>query len=171
MVFTLISTLILGIAVAGLVMLGNHLVGSRLPRWLAPAAAGLAMLAYTIWTEYDWVDRTTRGLPNGLEVVRTYETSNILQPWTLVKPRINRLVALDRPSIETNENAPRYRKAALYLFARFEPPRELRQIYDCDQNRRIDLLPGETVDPTEIPDAGWEQLSDDPIVKEVCSGE
>ncbi|WP_029058074.1 hypothetical protein [Stappia stellulata] len=170
MFFTLISTFVLGLAVAGIILLVNRTIGGRLPRWTTPAAAGLAMLAYTIWTEYDWVDRTTRGLPNGLEVVRTYETSNILQPWTLIAPRINRLVALDRPSIETNENAPRYRKASLYLFARFDQPRELRQIYDCEQNRRIDLLPGETVDPAEIPDAAWEQLSNDPVATEVCGG-
>jgi hypothetical protein len=170
MFFSLISTIVLGIAVAGSMMLANHLAGGRLPRWLAPAAAGIAMLVYTIWTDYDWSDRIARGLPGGLEVVQTYETSNFLQPWTLVKPRINRMVALDRPSIETNENAPRYRKASLYLFARYQPPRELRQIYDCEANRRIDLLPSETVDPTEIPDAAWEQLTDDPIAREVCSG-
>jgi hypothetical protein len=170
MFFTLISTFVLGFAVAGLVMLANRLAGGRLPRWSMPAAAGIAMLAYTIWTEYDWHPRMIRGLPAGLEVVQTYETSNVLQPWTLVKPRVNRLVALDRPSIQTNGNDPRYRKASLYLFARFDQPRELRQIYDCEANRRIDLLPGETVDPTEIPAAAWEPLTDDPIAREVCGG-
>lgn len=170
MFFSLISTIVLGIAVAGSMMLVNHLLGGRLPRWLAPAAAGLAMLTYTIWTDYDWSARIAGGLPGGLEIVQTYETSNLLQPWTLAKPRINRIVALDRPSIEANENAPRYRQASLYLFARYQPPRELRQIYDCDQNRRIDLLPSETVDPTDIPDTAWEKLTDDPIAKEVCGG-
>ena len=87
-----------------------------------------------------------------------------------MKPRINRMVALDRPSIEANANAPRYRKASLYLFARYQPPRELRQIYDCETGRRIDLLPSETVDPTEIPEAAWEKLVDDPIAREVCGG-
>lgn len=170
MFFSLISTIVLGIAVAGSMMLVNHLAGGRLPRWLAPAAAGIAMLVYTIWTDYDWSARVARGLPGGLEVIETYETSNLLQPWTLVKPRINRMVALDRPSIEANANAPRYRKASLYLFARYQPPRELRQIYDCETGRRIDLLPSETVDPTEIPEAAWEKLVDDPIAREVCGG-
>ncbi|WP_349358686.1 hypothetical protein [Stappia sp.] len=170
MIFTLISTFVLGIAVAGILLLLNRATGNRLPKWIAPAAAGLAMLVFTVWTEYNWLERTRAGLPAGLEVVETYQSRNLLQPWTYVVPRTNRFVALDRTTVTANDKDPRFRKASLFLFTRFLPVTELRQIYDCAQNRRIDLVPGELVDPTTLPDAAWEPLTDDPIAQEVCKG-
>ena len=168
MFFTLISTFILGFAAGGLVFILNRWTGNRLPSWMVPATAGLAMLTFAVWSEYTWFLGQENGLPPGMEVVRTFDNPSMLQPWTYLVPRVGRFVALDRNSIEANTKAPRFRKATVFLFARYYPVQDLTQIYDCEGNRRIDLVPGELIDPTTLPDAAWEALSDDPIAAKVC---
>ncbi|MEP0154063.1 MAG: hypothetical protein ABJE81_05245, partial [Pseudophaeobacter sp.] len=58
MFLELIAVIFAGIAVAGVVMLVNNVTGARLPRWLAPVAAGLAMIGVTVTSEYSWYSRT-----------------------------------------------------------------------------------------------------------------
>jgi hypothetical protein len=161
MFFLLLSTVALGAVVAGVVMIANRALGGRLPRWLAPAAAGLGMLLFTIWMDYGWFDMTSRGLPDGMIVVSSYETSNPLQPWTLVKPKVNRFAAIDLGTVEANGVEPRYRRVRLNLFTRYEPVRQITQVYDCEGRGRIDLLPGETLDPTNVADMAWAPVGED----------
>ena len=161
MFFLLLSTIALGAVIAGIVMIVNRALGGRLPRWLAPAAAGLGMLIFTIWMDYGWYDMTSRGLPDGMMVVSSYETSNPLQPWTLVKPKINRFAAIDLDTVEANGVEPRYRRVSLNLFTRYEPVRQITQVYDCEGRGRIDLLPGETLDPTSVADMAWAPVGGD----------
>lgn len=75
MFLELIATFIAGFAAAGVMMLVNRMSGGRLPRWLVPVVAGLAMIGTTIASEYNWFDRTRGTLPNGFEVVTFVETS------------------------------------------------------------------------------------------------
>ncbi|MHC5655557.1 hypothetical protein [Stappia sp. ICDLI1TA098] len=173
MFLLLMSTVALGAALAGLVMIANRLLGGRLPRWLAPAVAGIGMFGFTVWMDYGWFDMTSGGLPPSMMVVGSYETSNPLQPWTLVRPKINRFAAVDLDTIEPNAKDPRFRRIRLSLFTRYEPVRHIVQIYDCESRRRIDLLPGETADPAAVADAAWAPVTDDPravaAVEAICS--
>ncbi|MEO1190053.1 MAG: hypothetical protein AAFW60_13380, partial [Pseudomonadota bacterium] len=68
MIFELIAVVVAGFAGAGVALLLNKVVGGRLPRWIIPIAAGLAMFATTIAHDYCWYERTAASLPDGLEV-------------------------------------------------------------------------------------------------------
>ena len=52
---------------AGLMALIRMATGGRLPKWLTPVAAGGAMIAATVSSEYSWYSRTTATLPEGFE--------------------------------------------------------------------------------------------------------
>ena len=65
MFFELIGVIVAGVAAGILVWALGRFAGGSLPSWLAPVAAGAAMLAATISMEYGWYARTERTLPRG----------------------------------------------------------------------------------------------------------
>ena len=66
MVLELMATFCAGLGAAGLMMVLG-LIWKPMPRWLIPAMGGLAMIGFTIWSEYSWGDRTAGNLPEGVE--------------------------------------------------------------------------------------------------------
>ncbi|MBA5777184.1 hypothetical protein H2509_08600 [Stappia sp. F7233] len=171
MLLGLVGTLVLGIAVVGCLMFLNKLTGKRLPRWIFPAGAALGMLTFHIWNEYTWFDRTAADLPAHVAVAETYTTSTVIQPWTLVFPRINRYAAVDLSTVKTNDKAPGYRLAEVYLVTRFTPTAATQQIFDCPGGRRAFLGRSDTFGEDGLPEgAAWESLDKtDPMLSKVCS--
>ena len=112
MLFELIAAIVAGFAGAGVILMANKLLGGRLPRWLTPAGAGLAMLAMAIVNEYGWYPRTVGGLPEGLEVATTAEDRAIYRPWTYVVPFVTRFLAVDTATMRTNDALPGQRISA-----------------------------------------------------------
>jgi len=174
MLYHLIAVLSLGIVAALAVYVARHWVGGRLPGYAYPIAVGAAMLAYNVWAEYDWYHRTSALLPAHIEVVETYETSAVLQPWTYLVPRINRFVAVDLSSKRRNEKAPGLVLASMLLIKRFEPTIEITSLFDCGNNRAAEIGPGVSFSAqTGLPDnVKWDE--DETRLKaleKVCKGE
>lgn len=170
MLLNLLGTFIAGIAAAGAVMLLYRVLGKQAPRWLLPTVAGAAMLNFHIWNEYTWFDRASKALPDHVVVAEHYTYKSMLQPWTLLAPRINRFTALDRSSIRRNERAPGYVMADIYLVARLERTAKLTQIYDCKKERRTDVSRSTATNERGLPiDAVWIAWeSDDSLFQLVC---
>lgn len=166
MFFELIATFAAGIAAAGLALIAGHLTGGRLPRWAVPVAAGAAMLGYTVWSEYTWVTRTVESLPEGVDVLVTVEESKLWKPWTYVVPQTTRIMALDRSSVQTNQEAPDILLVDLYFFARWTPPAKRPQLVDCEGQARADVSEAALADPSE---AAWRSAdADDPLLEALC---
>lgn len=170
MLFNLVSTFVVGIGAAGALMLAFRLLRRPLPRWLLPAVAGLAMLSFHLWNEYSWFDRTATALPDHVVVAERYDYRSALQPWTLLKPRVNRFTALDRSSIRRHDGAPGYVMADILLITRLDRTAKVTQIYDCGGIRRTDVIPSATVDERGIPvDATWIEFgADDALFTLIC---
>ncbi|MEO1000433.1 MAG: hypothetical protein AAFW69_07505 [Pseudomonadota bacterium] len=169
MFYELIATFAAGFAAAGVVLLLNRLVGRRLPRWLMPVAAGAAMLAFTIWSEYDWASRTVAGLPEGVVVVRTVEVSRWWKPWTFVAPQTTGFLAVDAAAQRVRDAAPELRLVSLYAFQRWQPPAEIYQIVDCNRAARADVSGPDDLS-AELPDGAWITLGpEDPLIRSVCT--
>lgn len=170
MFFELIATIVAGFAAAGVVMVINITLGRRLPKWLMPVAAGLAMFGVTISNEYSWFDRTTAGLPERIQVAVTVEERSWLRPWTQVQPYTKRFVAADLSAIQRNESVPEQRIASLYFFGRWSPVRQTPALFDCGGARSA--LLGEGVSFAEggaVAGADWRAMTpDDPLLKLVC---
>jgi hypothetical protein len=138
-------------------------------KWIIPAAAGAAMLGFTIWNDYDWFHRDSALLQEGVEVTQTFSVSRFLQPWTLLVPAIDRYQALDVGGRLTHQSDPDMVLARVILTSRWNPRVIRLQVFDCAQGRRADPPPSDA-DP--IPAEGdWVALSpDDPLLQAACRG-
>lgn len=156
MLFNLVGVVVAGIAAAGSIMLVFRIMRRRPPSWLVPIAAGLAMIVFHLWNEYTWFDRVATALPEGLVVAERYTYENVLQPWTLVRPRVNRFTVIDRSTIRRNEHAPGYVMADVLLIGRLDRTARVTQLYDCREARRTDIDASTEVDERGLPvDATW----------------
>ncbi|MBK0326669.1 hypothetical protein I5535_05110 [Rhodobacteraceae bacterium F11138] len=170
MFLELIGTVFAGIAMAGIIMGINRLTAGRLPRWAAPVAGGLTMIAVTIFMEYSWYDRTATGLPDGVEVAQAVPKHSLYQPWTYVSPYVDRFVAVDEHSLKRNPDQPGQRIIDLYFFGRWAPSRKVPVVYDCAEHRLATLIDGiEFGQNGEILNADWRGVAaDDPVLTAVC---
>lgn len=171
MFLELLGVILAGVTGALIVYAGNRASGGRLPRWLMPAVAGLAMIAATISLEYSWYGRTVAALPEGIVVADRVEERALLRPWTYLVPYTDRFVAVDRASLQTNPNRPDERIANMYLFGRWAPLRRVPVAFDCAGNRRAALVEGAGIAPDGgIEGADWTQAPlGDPLLATVCA--
>ncbi|PIE10096.1 MAG: hypothetical protein CSA70_12065 [Rhodobacterales bacterium] len=172
MFFELIATVFAGLAAAGLVMLFNRVTGGRLPRWFMPVAAGAAMLAATVSSEYGWYGRTTSMLPEGVEVIETVENQKWYRPWTLAFPFVERFNALDRASLRTHPDQPGKTLADLYYYGRWAPLNRRSILTDCAAGRLAVIGDGVTIaEDGTITGLEWfAPGKDDPILTAICGG-
>ena len=168
--FHLLATFAIGAAAAGFVWLVFRTVRRKAPRYLIPLAAGAAMLAYNIWSEYTWYGRTVAGLPDHVVVVNAIPYESGWQPWTLVFPRVNRLVAIDTTQTRKNDKLPGFILAELVLAQRHDPTVTVLQMYDCNQARRTDVATAGGFDEDGLPlGADWLPVDvDSPLFSAVC---
>jgi hypothetical protein len=163
MFLELIAVFVAGFAGAGVIMLLNKVLGGRLPRWLAPVAAGVAMIATTIASEYGWYGRTAEALPEGFTVASVHEAREFYRPWTYAAPMVDRFIAVDHGTRRTNTETEGLYIADLYFFARWQPVQSVEMMVDCVNHRRADPAGGDGGDPV------WREAGqDDPIVAAVC---
>lgn len=170
MFLELMATFFVGFGVAGMILLANWLTGRRLPRALLPIGAGAGMIAFTIWSEYAWYDRTSTALPEGVVVTATDEGRIAWKPWTYVAPQISRFVAMDTASIRTHAEQPDQVMVNLLLMGRWAPGAEVPVIFDCAEHRRADLLDDVALsEDGSVEGALWRRVpSDDPSLTEAC---
>jgi hypothetical protein len=171
MIFEFVATIVSGFAAGGIVMALRRLSGGRLPKWLTPAAAGAAMIAFAIWSEYSWFSRTTAALPDSFVVVSQNNSSAPWRPWTYLRPMTDRFAAVDIASIRRNEALPDLRLADTYFWARWAAVNRLTVAIDCAAHRRAPIVEGVTLaDDGAILGADWVAVpSDDPTLAAVCT--
>ena len=166
MIMELMATFCAGIGMAGATLLLG-LVWKSMPRWLIPAAGGLAMIGFTIWSEYSWGGRTIDGLPEGLQTVETRADTYPWKPWTYAFPQTTRVLAVDTSSVQTNAEAPGVMLVDLYVFARWRATATIPQLIDCTGHARADVSDAALGDPQT---AAWHELgAADPLITAVCA--
>lgn len=171
MLFDLIAAVAAGFCLAGLALSLRWLLRGRAPVWLVPAAAGLGMLSYALWSEYSWLQRAEASLPAGVVVASSHEIRAWYRPWTLIWPQADRLIAVDRRSERRNEALPGYVLSSVILMGRWEPTRQVGVMFDCAGARRADLVDGVRFDDSGAPlGARWIQLDrEDPVLRRACN--
>ncbi|MEM8729367.1 MAG: hypothetical protein AAGF79_05555 [Pseudomonadota bacterium] len=166
MFLELIATFFAGIGAAGAMMVLS-LMWKAMPRWLVPAVGGLAMILFTIWSEYSWETRTTDGLPMGVEVIETRADTYPWKPWTYAYPQTTRVLAVDTSNIQSKDAAPGVFLVDLYLFARWRETALIPQLIDCPNAARADVTDDALSDHAA---ATWLPLGDvDPLITAVCA--
>lgn len=170
MFLELVGTLVVGLVTSIFVWALKRALGRRLPGWLVPVAAGLAMLATTISNEYGWYDRTAGLMPEGFEVAQTVEATAIYRPWTYLRPYITRFVVVDQLSARTHPDHPGQRMVDLVLYGRWARTAKVPVLYDCVEGRRADLMDGLELDAKgTVEEAAWRDVPDsDPVLQTIC---
>lgn len=117
--------------------------GIEMAKWVMPACAGAAMLAVTIWQEYNWYPTMCAGLHEGVEVVLTGEESSWWRPWTYLVPITTRLMAMDTNRLKRHGDVV---EGELLLAQRWQlGVKAVPVAYDCAAHARADLLDGAVI--------------------------
>ncbi len=162
MAYEVIAAIVAAIGTAGVILLLNKLVGGRLPRWIVPAGAGLALVSVTIALEYGWYGRVVDGLPEGVIVVWVDRTPQPLRPWSFAVPMATRVIAADSRQVTQHPANPRLRMLPLYRFARWRQTEEALMVVDCATGRHVLLTEGVTISEAgELTGADWVAATDD----------
>lgn len=162
MFFELIGTIVAGVAVALLVWAINRALKGRLPSWLVPVSAGIAMLIATISSEYGWFARTQANMPTGFVVAQTVKDQGLYRPWTLVKPFVSRFVAVDQATMRTNPAHPDQRIVELVFYGRWARTAKVPVLFDCAAHKRADLIDGVDFGTDgEVLNVSWHQMAAD----------
>ncbi|CUI01149.1 hypothetical protein [Leisingera aquaemixtae] len=172
MFLELIAVIIAGIAAAGVVMLLNRTLKGRLPRWMAPVAAGLAMISVTIASEYGWYGRTRAALPEGVEVAETVQNKSFYRPWTYAVPYVDRFAAIDTATMKSHEAHPQVYLAEVYFFGRWAPLSKRPAVLDCGKWRRALVANGTVFSGNSLP-AGLDWVAgapEDALLTTACGG-
>src|SRR5690606_18548472 len=90
----------------------------NLPRWSFPVAAGSAMLAFQVYSEYNWFPHQKSLLPADVTVVQQIEESAPWRPWSYLYPQTLRFIAVRVGKAAVNTINPELVLAEVYLFER-----------------------------------------------------
>ncbi|ANH08647.1 hypothetical protein [Shinella sp. HZN7] len=172
MLYELIAAVVAGVALAGIAMALRRLTGGLLPKWLVPAAAGIGILGYSVWSEYSWFSRSVAAQPNGVVVAWHNGESAPWRPWSYLAPVTTRFTAVDTRSIQRHPDFPDQRIVGLRLAARWQPSTLVKVAFDCAGNKRADLSGGNVSIGANggIENAAWIDLApDDAVLRAACA--
>lgn len=117
MIWELFATAAAGFGAAGIMMM-IRMFAKRLPKWWVPAAAGLGMLGFQIYSEYSWFDHTRSLLPPSAAVVAEVPKTAFYKPWSYLKPQVLQFVAVDSAKTEIIDKQIPVIQTNLYFFER-----------------------------------------------------
>lgn len=169
--YEILGAVALGLGAAGFAMALRGLSRGRLPRWIITVAAGIGMLGYSVYLDYTWGARQLSELPAGLTVVREIETARWWKPWTLVRPQLTRIAAVDAAGVLRNPKAPDLALTQLYTFDRHSPIGRAPVLIDCVNGMMAEAGDGLDFNDDGVPLAArWDAMeAGDPIRAALCA--
>ena len=123
----------------GFAAAARMLSGGRLPKWLVPAAAGFGILGYALWSEQDWFNRVSSGLPPTLAILEPEAKASPFKPWTYFFPVVSRFQAIDSAQTATHPQNAELRLLRVFTFERWFPVRETLVVAHCAEDRVITI--------------------------------
>ena len=172
MIWELVGTLTVAVAIGALAHMLVRVAGGRLPGWLVPVSAGVGMLIFVIYMEYSWSGRLVAQLPEEATVASRNATTAWFRPWTYAVPLTTRMTIIDHRFDRTHADHPGLVITRLVLLGRWDPARPVPVVFDCIEGRRADLR-----DDVRFGDGGalegvrwWTLPGDDALLRAVCNG-
>lgn len=138
MLWELIATVSAGLGAAGIALM-LRLLFKRLPRSLIPAAAGLGMLLFQVYSEYTWFQHTRSLLPASTVVVAEFPQTAFYKPWSYYRPQVLKFAAVDRNNTAALPHNPQQLQTHLYLFERRMSAHSWPLLIDCQTRLQANL--------------------------------
>ena len=95
MIWHLVATFSAGLGAAGVAFLLRSISRQRLPKWIIPAFAGIGMLGYQIYFEYNWFAHQSSRQPEGSVVTSSQQGEAFWRPWTYFYPMTTVFTVVD----------------------------------------------------------------------------
>lgn len=170
MLWELIATVFAGFGAAGIILTVRAITRKKLPRWLIPASAGIGMLAFQVYNEYNWFEHQTTRLPEGVVVIKAIPESAAWRPWSHIKPQVFRFIAADIKNAAANKVNPDLLLVDLYFFERRQQVLRVVQVVNCQRQTRTDFSDLAQIPPTdEAFGSDWITMADDdPLFVKLC---
>lgn len=157
---------------AGLYLGLMRLIGRRPPRWSVLGVAAVAMIAVVSAIRYGWGDWAESQLPERMIVVDRVRSSDPIQPWTLVWPMTQGLLAVDRASLARHPAHPGIVAVDLVLARRGTETVVFPHLVDCaaDPRRTARLPAGAALDEGPLPDGlDWSTEAPAALFETTCA--
>lgn len=103
MIWHLVATFSAGLGAAGIAFLLRSLSRQKLPKWIVPAFAGIGMLAYQIYFEYNWFDHQSSRQPAGAVVTSSQQGEVFWRPWTFFYPMTTVFTVVDTNNLQVSK--------------------------------------------------------------------
>lgn len=103
MIWHLVATFSAGLGAAGIAFLLRSITRQKLPKWIVPAFAGIGMLGYQIYFEYNWFDHQSSRQPAGAVVTSSQQGEVFWRPWTYFAPMTTVFTVVDTHSVKVRE--------------------------------------------------------------------
>ena len=104
MIWHLLAVFIIGLCVGAFAFALRKLSRNKLPSWIIPVCAGLGMLSYLAYYDYNWFSLKRGQLPAESIVIEQDRASNFFRPWSYVLPSVSSFVILDGTSKKTQQD-------------------------------------------------------------------
>lgn len=99
MIWHLVAVFSAGLGAAGIAFLLRSISRQRLPKWIIPAFAGIGMLGYQIYFEYNWFDHQSSRQPDGVVVTSSQKGEMFWRPWTYFYPMTTAFTVVDTTNL------------------------------------------------------------------------
>ena len=103
MIWHLVATFSAGLGAAGIAFLLRSITQQKLPKWIIPAFAGVGMLAYQIYFEYNWFEHQSSRQPEGSVITSSEQHSMLWRPWTTVFPMTTVFTVVDTQNLQVRD--------------------------------------------------------------------
>lgn len=104
MIWHLVAVFSAGLGAAGIAFLLRSISRQKLPKWIIPAFAGLGMMGYQVYFEYNWFAHQSTRQPAGVVVTSSQTSQDIWRPWTFVYPMTNVFTVVDTHQLQVNHS-------------------------------------------------------------------
>lgn len=104
MIWNLIGVLITGLCMGAFAYLLRKLSRDKLSKAFIPIFAGVGMLGYLAFYDYDWYNFKSGVLPEGSQVISERRAKGFFRPWSYIVAPVNSFSVIDGTSKTMEQN-------------------------------------------------------------------
>ncbi len=136
MLFRLIATIVLALAVFGIVLLINrYLFGGRLPKWVMPVSIAVSIIGFQVVEEYSWYPRISSKIGDNYVVLQEQRPRQVWRPWSYIWPSVTAVTVMNMANLRNPSDHPELSVGWLTSLSSLGASSDALFALDCSQGR------------------------------------